>query len=286
MTEQRYNETRTFDSDKQMEILGVPGRLTRRTVRGNVVGTWLHQEWRSQGRKIRYNNRACTIVVKLSFDDECGNRRNDFSITGEITYDVKPAGHYDRDAAGGCIHQDIAKHFPELAGLVKWHLMFTDGPMGYPANPLYHAGDKDCWGLRLGEKRQMMAKGEVPMWNLRADATGCSLKTPLSEDEDITNLPLYRLQDLRCTAEMPQALPRLYWEPCWRVGEGKVRELALARSSAVWPEATDEQLCLPKAELEALLMARLPGLIEEFRADMKRCGFYWSPEEFDAQQGS
>ena len=60
--------------------------------------------------------------------------------------------------------------------------------------------------------------------------------------------------------------------------EGKERDLEAARSSAVWPEVTDEQLCLPRAELEALLNARLPGLMAEFKADMDACGFKWSVE--------
>lgn len=58
----------------------------------------------------------------------------------------------------------------------------------------------------------------------------------------------------------------------------KPRNLAYARSSACWPEATDEQLCLPGAELAKLLEDRLPGLMAEFRADMDRCGFLWDQE--------
>lgn len=46
--------------------------------------------------------------------------------------------------------------------------------------------------------------------------------------------------------------------------EGKVLELDLARSSAVWPEATDKQ-----GELTTLIEARLIALMAEFRADMK-----------------
>lgn len=55
--------------------------------------------------------------------------------------------------------------------------------------------------------------------------------------------------------------------------EGKERELDKARHCAVWPEATDEQLCLPKEELTALLMARLPQLQADFQRDMLACGF-------------
>ena len=48
----------------------------------------------------------------------------------------------------------------------------------------------------------------------------------------------------------------------------KARDYEAARNSAVWPEATDEQLSLPKEELAALLQARLPKLMEDFRKDM------------------
>jgi hypothetical protein len=43
----------------------------------------------------------------------------------------------------------------------------------------------------------------------------------------------------------------------------------------VWEDATDEQLCLPKEELKALLEARLPALIEEFRKDVEALGFVY-----------
>lgn len=63
--------------------------------------------------------------------------------------------------------------------------------------------------------------------------------------------------------------------------EGKERDLDAARSCANWPDATDEQLMLPKDELETLLLERLPAMMEKFRADLKAAGFYWSPEELE-----
>lgn len=63
--------------------------------------------------------------------------------------------------------------------------------------------------------------------------------------------------------------------------EGKERELAGARSCAVWPEATDEQLSADTDELSAVLMARLPALMDNFRADMESVGFMW-PVRTDA----
>jgi hypothetical protein len=51
-------------------------------------------------------------------------------------------------------------------------------------------------------------------------------------------------------------------------GEGKEPDLEAARASAVWPDATLEQL----RDKEAL-KARLPGLMKEFRAAMEQLGF-------------
>lgn len=54
----------------------------------------------------------------------------------------------------------------------------------------------------------------------------------------------------------------------YHVQEGK---LDFARSSAVWPGATDEELCSPN--LEAKLYARLPALMEQFKAAVESLGF-------------
>jgi len=38
------------------------------------------------------------------------------------------------------LHDEIGKHFPELAPFLKWHLMSSDAPMHYVANARYWAG--------------------------------------------------------------------------------------------------------------------------------------------------
>ena len=54
----------------------------------------------------------------------------------------------------------------------------------------------------------------------------------------------------------------LYW-----VSEGNIEA---ARSAAIWPDATLEQL-----QDEEQLKARLPGLLAEFRAAVESLGFEW-----------
>lgn len=139
-----------FDSDKAMDVMGAPGRLTHRTVRPGCEFTdqWTNQRWISEARPIRGYGKGAEIRAEIRFDDSCGNGHNTFAITAEVR---RPKAR-DCDACG-CLHDDIAAVFPELAPLIKWHLVSTDGPMHYPANALYHAGDRDCDGLR-GQARR------------------------------------------------------------------------------------------------------------------------------------
>lgn len=51
------------------------------------------------------------------------------------------------------------------------------------------------------------------------------------------------------------------------------RKLDYARSSAVWPEATDEDLLWTEPELTAKLNARLPELMKQFKAAVESLGF-------------
>jgi len=70
--------------------------------------------------------------VTIRYDDQCGNGHNSFSITGDI--------HGRNIDIGGCVHEEIAEHFPELAKYIKWHLCSSDGPLHYVANTLYWLG--------------------------------------------------------------------------------------------------------------------------------------------------
>jgi hypothetical protein len=199
------------------------------------------------------------ITAKVRHDDECGNGHNTFSITAEV---VTPASRRRRDIeAGGCLHEEIARVFPELAPFIKWHLVSTDGPMHYVANTVYHASDRDHRGLLKGEKRQLCnGRTGHPVWKLVVrDSDGKPLSVSSSNWVD--------------SEEIPAEVPTCKWEPVWIEGEGKERQLDYARSVAVWPEATDEQLMAPKEELQAALMARLPALMAEFKAAVESLGF-------------
>jgi hypothetical protein len=96
-----------------------------------------------QSRKmIDWHGKRCVIVAKYGMHYIPGNRLPYFSITADVWACTK-TGERDRRysdiLAGGCMHEDIAKHFPNLADLIPWHLCDQDGePMHYVDNAEYH----------------------------------------------------------------------------------------------------------------------------------------------------
>jgi hypothetical protein len=194
------------------------------------------------------------IKAEVRYDDECGNGHNSFSITGTIYI----PGNRDIEA-GGCLHEEIAKAFPELQPYIKWHLCGSDKPMHYVANTLYHAGDTDYRGLRKGERLQLRnGHTKEPVWQIVVrDDAGNEVFTGSSSWRDAEQKP-----ETKFTAE---------WEPVWITGEGKRRDLDAARNCAIWPEATDEELTAPG--LKERLEARLPKLMEDFKIAVESLGF-------------
>lgn len=254
---------------ENFEMLGVAGTLTRSP---GSCGIWIAQKWKSERRTAVVDGQKVLAIVEVRFDDECRNGHNSFSITCHGWYDHYKSRDWD---FGGCCHEIAEAVFPELAHLIKWHLTSSKGPMHYVANTLYLAGDRDYNGLRKGETKPRLAKGGVPMWELVADVTGCKTKTPVDTPK---RAPVHRVETLVVSHEKPAGVPTLRWEQVMQVGEGKERQLDAARRTAVWPDATDEQLCLPRAELEDLLMKRLQALLEDFRKDVEAAGLLWTCE--------
>lgn len=244
--------------------MGVEGRAFARHVwpkstrPEHAIGLWSTQTWGAT-RYYKERNRSYRITVTLRFDDNCKNGHNTFAITGDIK---ESDGKYYRDHSSGCIHEEIAKHFPELAPLIKWHLFDQTGPMRYVANTLYLVSDRDHWGLRAGEQRQLRnGHTGAPCWELAlVNADGTERKHAFEWIDSET---------------CPQNPPTAIYRPRMIVGEGKARELDRARSTAVWPDATDEELTQEPEVLKAVLLARAPALLVEFRAAMDTCGFAW-----------
>lgn len=78
------------------------------------------------------------ITVQYGFHYIRGNRKPYFSVTADI-YELMPRKGWEM-TGGGCCHDEVRRHFPELAHLIKWHLVDDDGlPM--------HAEDNGCYWL-------------------------------------------------------------------------------------------------------------------------------------------
>lgn len=87
------------------------------------------------------------ICVTISLDDDCENGHQDFTITGDIYVANKPKiGKYH--LCGGCIHDEILKHFPEFKIFIDLHLCDYNGvPMHATANGYYHL--KNGFNIKL-----------------------------------------------------------------------------------------------------------------------------------------
>lgn len=179
--------------------------------------------------------KGCKMRVFMRYDDGCHNGHNTFAITGEV---VNSRGRWE---AGGCLHDDIRKLFPEYAHLIQWHLTSSDGPLHYIANTLYHATDHRI-------KAQASVEEAVRALDAYKQEHGHKPCGEYAETwgEDTRRLlaAFHRAMGARDIAKGPN--------------------IEAARSSAIAPDATLEQL-----QDAAWLEARLPDLMDEFRAVME-----------------
>lgn len=296
----------TIKTEESRSILGVIGKAH------NVIA-WPDEVSEKLGRKLGLANQTwitsrtkgdLQTTVKVTFDDNCKNGHNTFHIMGTIKR--------DNVTTCGCIHEEIAKVFPKLAPLIKWHGTSSDTPLHYIANTVFHAGNRDYWGLRKGEAHPGEAHQETrvrfgtsPITHPMKIKFAAWVKSSLSKGTPFFVLAVphkdkpgdtYKFEDKFTFEGFP-----CEWYQCpfdtfkeaneWRealqgvveftsqptlFGEGKARELDFARSSAVWPEATDEELMQEPEELTKALQARLPALMAAFKHDMTEvCGFIW-----------
>jgi hypothetical protein len=250
------------------------------------------------------------IVAQVRYDDQCGNGHNTFSITAEVR--TNESRRHNDIAAGGCMHEEIAKSFPELAPFLKWHLTSTDAPMHYLANTLYHASERDHWGCLKGEPHQWSKvlkfhcspiEWTAPNWINEDFLSWVATQSPdyFTEDkiralehvngpkESYKFGPKYTVKpdvEKWHECEFDSKREALQWceaarqgytvrsvESAW--GEGKARELNHARSAAVWPEATDAELSAEPEDLRRVLLARLPKLMADFKTAVESLGFVY-----------
>jgi len=200
-------------------------------------------------KQIDIDGTPCEMTVQLRFDDQCGNGHNTFAITADIR-----GRHIDM---GGCLHDEIREHFPELAHLIRWHLVSTDGPMHYIANTTYLASDRDHWGLKVGEVQNIKTRDGLYLWE------------PKVLDGQCNSHNIVGMRAIKALERPVNNGDITYIRRC-RVGKGKTPDLEAARRAANWPDATLEQL-----QSEEALTAKLNNLLAEFRQAVESAGFQW-----------
>lgn len=303
-------------AERAGDMLGVPGRFFAVTIGGRNYreGTFTSQEWKSESRDFKgpHAQKGERIRVNVRFDGNCRNGHNSFAITGE-TY---VPGRRDVESCG-CIHEAIADHFPELAPLIRWHLVSSDSPMHYVANTLYHASDRDYRGKKAGEPyawNKAIQFGDNPVKHKVKDSFWQFLK----EVSPLHGRPAYDFEVIQVDHKdrgkpgAHQFGPKFTfggygkeWHECpfdteesafdflhalnhcspqfvqipTLFSEGKARDLDAARACGVWPDATDAELMQEPEALKAALVARLPALMAEFKAAMIGAGLEWSPAD-------
>lgn len=267
--------TREVAAERVGSMFGVPVIFyaVRADDSGRIVTQYAVSETRGlDGSPAQDSDQAIRFTAR--FDDSCHNGAETFAMTCDLLGPVLRTRLAARrpNIGGGADHDAITAAFPEVRGLLRWHLCSTRGPMHYIANTLYLAGDRDCYGLRAGESRQIIGRNG-PAWLLRV----------LADDGTESDLPQAYSCNTQDGPEPPPSPGRLVWRPWCRIGEGKARDLDAARRAACWPDATDADLMAEPAELKAALESRLPSLLAEFERDMRAAGFRWPERREDGE---
>lgn len=290
-------------------ILGVP--VVSKDVVKKANGLFKTQEVTTETREITHGDYAgCVIRAHVRFDDDCGNGHHSFAITAEIAKNDSFSAY--SFVSGGCLHEEVAEFFPELANLIKWHLCSTDGPMHYISNTVYLASDRDHYGKRKGEptrfdervkfsnfpvtfacKSALMrflkskANGEVYSSELVVKAvahkdSGVAGAYQFSDKYTFTGCDNMNWADApfdtkREAEEFAEAIMGGYTIELVPAtfSEGKERDLNGARRAAVWLDAADEQLMADPTELKTALERRLPALMDDMRKDIENAGLTW-----------
>ena len=250
-------------------------------------------------KTINYDGVKCKMTVTLRYDDECGNGHNTFSITGSIK-----GRRYGETC--GCIHDEIKKYFPEFAYLIKWHLCGSQEPLYYIENTLYFASNSASSKYKVGEPNKwedklqfensyLTFKFSKEFLQFLRDNKGVNFEVKKvqykkKDEHDYDFDPKYTFKGFdvewyQCPFDTKQQaegfckeLNTKQWEiKTFVTGyqKSKPRELDKARNSAIWADATDEELSQDSEVLKQALLKRLPALMQEFKHDMEGLGFVY-----------
>ena len=245
-------------------------------------------------KEIDYHGTKADIIVKIRYDDECSNGHNTFTITAD-TY--KRSGRRESAyLAGGCCHDEIIKHFPELKRAIDFHLTSSDGPLHYVANAMYHAKEvKPNTVPRFYDHRLMFfdcpftfklnkrLKAFIDSYTFGDNIEVVALTHPrnhikgeyqYSDNYTFKGLELDWYKSLfterREAEEMAQAImsmPFTIEQFVSSYQDEKIPDLEAARNCAIWNDAELEDFT------EEKLNARLPVLMQEFKQIVESFGF-------------
>ena len=130
-------------------------------------------------REMIIDGEPAKMIVTIRYNDECNNGYNSFAITADL-YDrgyihgeactILSTGKKRWLGSCGCLHEYIAKYFPELQKYIKWHLCANGEPMYYIENSLYWLGK--CGNIPNFEHfKSMAAWPDAPLSLLKMSKT-------------------------------------------------------------------------------------------------------------------
>jgi hypothetical protein len=180
-----------------------------------------------------------SMVVTIFWGDDSNSGANKLRINARLSGQLSPASE-----------QQITDCLPSLMHAMAFQDCSSAGPLHYLENTTYLAGTRDYYGAEAGE--QLRDYKGLLLWNFTG-AEDCVLASEFSPTAH--QIPMHSITPLR--------------------GKGKERELAFARQSSLWPEATDEELSLPEAELRLALEKRLPSLLFRLKEVVESFGFIY-----------
>ena len=205
-------------------------------------------------KEIMIDGKLALIVACIRYDDNCNNGHNSFAITGEIGEQYRYPGDATEKLSNGktvwlsscgCIHDKIKKYFPEFEYLIKWHLCNSDGPMHYIANTVYHA--------KKIEKFNNFVYFQDTEFDFKK-------LIGLFSDKKTSDI-IEKYRTVKNVNIINERKPN---------STNKESDIKAARSCAIWPEATLDQLQDKQA-----LMDRLLALMQAFKKDIESIGFIY-----------
>jgi hypothetical protein len=295
-------------------INGVVGRMGNRII-DTATGLFRNQRFiASRPYSAPGFKAGSTITVEVRFDDDCKNGHQSFAITGHVqeprTRDWAMGGciheaiaesfpelaplikwhlfsedgpmHY---VANTCYHaSDRDSRGFKKGEPNSWNevIQFGDFPIKQRIKPKFLKWLKARIEFNASTpannpNRTPWAPSAVEHVNRPGDTYAFSPKYTIEGYAvEWYECPFDSLTEAQEFCDAIKSYPARFIKLVTGYSEGKERDLDAARWSAVWPDATDEQLSAPRAELETMLNERLSAMVAEFRADMEAAGFLWS----------